>query len=762
MKQQERKSPINRLDTALKDVNVFAFRNCAGSKVSRGDWNYDYERLDSDGNVRRTAAEQQQFDKKLADYQKELGEIKKIQDKEERRKKERALLKKNWDVACMAWLPQSKAKFTAGKGLEGASYDAAIQEIERLKQMVLDKIQDLCAASFPDAIKGIPIAKRITDNAKRVTDAVQCFSSTVIKINNLVNSYVNELNKMIGWAAQQKQILDRLLTSAVKDLEYLCDKLQQMKDLNSPFWKQIEADAIISVVAHLNSSSPDYMAALKAISNLSGAIDEAIDLSYKTFDHGVSLAYQMRATFYNTADMLSRWSFLDALETRMKRNRNHAHTMRLKDDLLERWNSQNTAALRELGSYGFSLTNSGTWHQYSMIDTLRVLPKMQSFIDMYEETRDDMGIRDAIKNLTPALAKKVRDRESLEVSRGVFIDSREIPGHIVVDDTEFGLISCGLGPTVSPKVALVFDLIIDDGTTMVTAIARGGESAIGQYISYNRQDLEYEIIFPVHFDETVNDYVRYPDSAMMGDVVVDGETVSLYGYGSYDFKAWELIVSNEDQLSYVTVGDVFVYMNPCSLFYHGQKIWVDGDQRFIPYEYQIKAIKGKSVFVELIDDVTRWIRKGETLTSGPERFPYYKPLEFGMGGADSGGGDPWGKRATDFIKCGDNCLPMMIEHPKTRERTLYSSAHNFSSGGDAIYNMAVKEFNIKLTRMFGLMGPSEVPHALDSIKCKRWALYARFVGDVKEIRKLNLDKQDFKTVTDLFFLKAKWGFMPDG
>jgi hypothetical protein len=297
----------------------------------------------------------------------------------------------------------------------------------------------------------------------------------------------------------------------------------------------------------------------------------------------------------------------------------------------------------------------------------------------------------------------------------ITVASRNEEGWIVVPDTGEGLISAGLDPRLGSDINLTFDLSINNGETIVKSIARGAplgpddkvmKRSIGSYYNYGKETFDYN---------------KMIDN---GD-----DTFSLY-------------VTDLTKMSDFQIGDCYYFNNPITQI-PWKFSWNGGIKtNFFPVLFKIIDISVRYVKVIILNPPEIKVSDFIPLAQDFD-YTYNNPYTAPPGNAN-------GKLRLDAET--GLVLTNQIISTDPGDYMIYL---------DGVEKKKYIELDVITLLKYNLVSlVNKVPHAGEKIRCHNWSLNVRISGNVGKVNKMQFSGQFPGEAISMFFLKAKWGFIP--
>jgi hypothetical protein len=400
-------------------------------------------------------------------------------------------------------------------------------------------------------------------------------------------------------------------------------------------------------------------------------------------------------------------------------------------------------------SYNWSLTNTAQISDCSFNDPPNVMGQLNAFCRSYvDNSINPMGF-----------------------VQPILIDARSGSGDIIVpDDGE--LLVCGLSNEASGQVALVLELAINGGTTIISAISYGIDNP--EMDSYLGNQMKREV--GRYVVDTVNE-ISYSEREILAP-------------GKYRIK-----ISKDEDIP--MVGSLLKFPIPGSFndYYSYYIQSADGSGEARPLPFKVLEASQNAITIErytkeqIIEDkaFSESYSESDTITVlDLNEIPdanedIYMSSHF----ENLSNGIPVRHY---LLVCRDTGLPFYKEAGKITQTTdIQSDEPNsilidirnryIASGYNAAkynqdllaepsapaynYPIMTQRYPILSFKSFDLNPRSGSVHAGDRIPCKDWSLRIYMVGDASAVNQIRFTREkDDNSKVCAFMAKAKWGFIP--
>ena len=558
--------------------------------------------------------------------------------------------------------------FSLARGLGDISLQGAIDKIDSFKNSAIQAIKTKIQAMGPPASKDAALASGVTALIKEVYDAAKCFTSTIQKINELISTYINAVNIMI---VQVVATINRLTTQIEDIKREILNTQQELLDAT-----------IAASLTRLNEVTGvfDLLAAVNELNNALIEAKEAADDFFKTPDR-IMLHLEAQVSVLQSALLNLRYAL--ELQNTLNANLRSPALQPLQDDFL----SDFAFRFMEAGSYNFTLTNSNAISDCNLYDDRSVIPQLNKLAKNFDQDNPEVYI----------------------------LDARQEKGYIVVPDGSEGLISCGISPDAGYGVALVFELHLNSGSTIIRAFARGEKigdgdivckKAMGVYVSKSHEQITY------------NKLIELTPTT------------------------WELVLENPEELVRYNKGDRYSFTDhttrePWSFKIRSKDLTKNANKVY-PLNWKVIDINHTSVIVEFVEPLLNDYIPTDMLD-------FYHDIDLAQDliphpGYTSGG--TWSENITTTAP------------PPTPYKYKYTAHDN--TVDDVFFPLVT----LKRTAPFSTL--DKMPHAGEKIYVENWTLLIRLLGDDSgQVQSLRFQREKEYDNLVQFFLKASWGFIPD-
>ena len=610
---------------------------------------------------------------------------------------------------CQKPMPGRMDNFDLTNGLGKIDLQPAIDQLNLYKEQAITAIKDCFAGMGPDSVRAQTLATRAADTLKKIYEAAKCFTQIVANINNLISTYMQVVNKLIADVIAK---IDELENETMRFLDVLLNAEPSLKVVIT-----------LELFDAINRCTNIYQF-LAFMGELETELNEAMAqvTTLKNTDRRILL--QMQGNFALLKNRINALLYFNSLKSLLKNNLRQAQMMYpMPDDFLD---SVDVMAI-QASNFEWSLTNTAGLYEYNMNDDLDVIKKLNK---MFKEYKEDSP--------PPPL----------------IIESREQSGYIFVPPTQHGLVSVGIDKDLGAAVSLIFELSINNGETIIRAVAKGmdpkpDEKIInrnyGVYLSKSRERLEYNKIIVNSETEwevslmglnrpQINDlyYFKDPSTQEIMNFTIHNVTDNKYYYFPALYKVTEIT--------------------------HNSATLIKMDDSNLSVEDFLTPIEGKTYSISNphtlpIDDSGQivYFTKVKNRTPGEADYTYFA-IEKTDGFINT----------VDLVK-GENYwnvkdLPGAI----VPANDIEASTWTYPSSGTQTHELMKFTLNsVILTKYVLPVGYDEdSPHSGDKIPCLNWSLSVYPSGDESVITKTRFSREYENQAISSFFLKANWGFIP--
>lgn len=318
---------------------------------------------------------------------------------------------------CQGILPDKLDDFDLTKGLGTNHLSSIIDQLNSFKENQIQNILTKVQAMGPDNAKDIKLAAGIIDTLNKIRQYASCYTSTVKKINSLVDSYLAGINNLIVFYQVQFDEVTNLvnggqtnLLAQISGITYLSASYLLLKYATTP----------LDILAATNAVYNDLVTAY----NLTLFTENRIEQN---------LFINLNATITLLQSDINKLLRITGIQSSLNGSYTSGQGMYMTDTYL-----QDVLEPVQAASYNYSLTNSGALTQYSLDDPKSILPLLSN------------------------------------TQNSVLIDSRTQPGTLIVPNNETkSIVSCGLDIRAGINAQLSMTLEIDGGNTVIQAVSTG-------------------------------------------------------------------------------------------------------------------------------------------------------------------------------------------------------------------------------------------------------------------------------------------------
>lgn len=597
--------------------------------------------------------------------------------------------------------PPRMDDFNMGEGLGVMSLQPAIDGLNQFKESVINEVKTKFQAMGPENAKDTKLAAGAVDLIKKVYDAAKCFTQVVTAVNKLVNTYI--------------QVINFIIVDVINKINILEAQINQLRGMlclqvNLAFLIQICGQALVSKLL----GATGMFDLLGAVVELQNAIAEAEMAATTLLDSDKRIKKQLSIGLTLLQNRINSFLYYQSLHGCLETNKASAVDSFMVDDFLDNFNLDDI----QEASFNWSVTNSGAIFDCNIDDELHIIPKMN----------------DMVKNFNPATATFVT------------IAGRNEEGWIVVPDTYEGLISAGLDPILGRDTNLIFDLSINNGETIIRSVATGKRlgpndsvttRTIGSYFNYGKETFDYHKVISILEDNT-----------------------------------FDLYLIDQTKKSDIVIGSLYKFINPLTL-----KPWMfswDYDNgidpvvpNYFPLLFKVIDVTSRYVKVKVLGetdlDITKYI-PGANPTSYIFTTDFAAPpgdingnIKFDTTDIDGMPGPTFGDILVDAIFTWPSVTIGLITIPA---QTVADGLHYRYDVADPIIKTYIEMNSLTLSKYNLVTLVDKIPHAGERIRCHNWTLSVRVMGNISKINGILFGTSYPGENISLFFLKAKWGFIP--
>jgi hypothetical protein len=608
--------------------------------------------------------------------------------------------------------PPRGDEFNISEGMGTVTLQPVIDALNNFKVSCINSIKTKREAIGPETTKDVNLSVGAVELITQVLQAAKSYTQAIRDINNLINSYISAIDRATVAIANQISII----THQIAQLKAIITTAPQF------------ATYLISI---------GMSTWIDRLSNATGIFDilslvielEAELMQFENEVHTLSQSYNrigrhLRADILNLKNRLYALEHISGLRDMLSSNRKTAQNSYMTDDYLLDFNTNPYNSL----SYDWSLTNSSGLTEYSLIDDEHnLIEKLNAMFQSYD----------------------------VNTSAPVIIDSRQDNGQIVVPTG--GILLAGLDPLATPNVTMYLELIIDNGSTIITTKASGDKPTnsndllvtnIGKYI--NRGDRE------INYSQCIK-----RDSNTYELVLVEGSAIPLEG-------------------------DLYVFSTPGSsrkisftLTYDTISPAVTGVTTEMPLPFQVLSTTHNSVILWRWDQATLLSNNYFLDISNMTNISYLEDCVIDLPDPSEGTYVNASSINNDYILADSTnsvlylnsvamtsatSLPDFMNESITRytPKAWNDYVATITNPSDPNYNKYIyyAVLSVLTLTIYSFNSVSDIPHVGDKITCKNWVLQCYVSGDKKIINEMRFSHQNTHDTAFIFFMKAHWGFIP--
>jgi hypothetical protein len=609
---------------------------------------------------------------------------------------------------CMYPNSSRKDDYNFTKGLGQVSLQPVIDQLNSFKNAAIQAIVAQYNAMGPEASKDKNLQNGAMAFLATVYEAAKCYTSVVNKINALVSTYIQVVDKMIVDIIAMINKIEGQITTLVTNIRKL--KTDLLTVITVQTYELLEKATGIA----------EY---IQALSQIEIEFNEAKQATYTLSKTPERVMLNLEVNLTQLRNQINSLNYFTSLKSSLSNSSTTAANAYMTDDYLSSINLLSV----DVASYNWSITNSLALSDYSTIDTLNIIPALNKICAQYTEPTSTSNLD--------------------TISQPLLIASSEQAGTIVVPDLETGLISAGLDPAIGTNCSLIFELSINNGETLIRAIARGDVvDATEEYIHHN--DGVY--------------YSKGIEKFSYNKIIVNST------------NSWDLYLT--DTTTMPSVGSYYYFNDPMTTQpwnFYWQK---DGVNYYFPVLFKVTNVTHNYITVTMMDgsnlDITDFI-SGAVSSDYSTYNPYTLP-----GNIADASGDyiiyvkfQSQEGTYDYAVADSNNNPILGSNGyyKTVSDLGTSNPANdadaatwfYTTGGVTYYILKDILYSVTMNQYIMSAGSGDnSPHSGDQIPCNNWALTVYPIGDQTSIRKLNFSAVGPGTRIYMFYLRAHWGFVP--
>lgn len=612
---------------------------------------------------------------------------------------------KPWRPKELCMYPHSPKKdnFSLSEGLGSISLQPSIDSLNQFKRNCINAIKTKFQAMGPETAKDSKLAGGAVELIAEVLLAAKCFTSIVNNVNNLVSTYINTINLAVSDVIQKMNQLEVEINQLKRLLLKSPEELLQVMTAESLDLLN-KATGVFDILAIIVSMQ-------EQLNKLQCSIDTLEKSPERVMMH-------LECTLSLLKSRIESFIYFMTLRDNLKSNTSIAESCYMVDDFLDDFDYGDPRS----ASYNWSLTNSESLTDYNTIDVMDIYPELNNMFLSYGSG-----------------------------SKPLIIDSKTESGYIVVpDDGE--IISAGLDSRIDGSLGFIFELVINNGDTIIRSVARGGKNSSlikkvkGIYYNKGIESIEY-----IKKIEQNN-------------------------------HQYEIILNNPDYLDSVKVGDIYYFdINNIG----APNNWkfclthkTTGMKKYFPVLYKVMDKTETSVILYVLQEED--IVASSFITNAKNEDYEFSNVLYNSLPGDSDGRyvvyntdkngnyyimDKDGNYYIDYnssklnYKTSEDFTPKLdITDPSTWNATVAA----ITDPADYRYNKYVDEikYGSITLKLYNSKG-GNTTHSGEKIKCNNWALRIYPVGKIEGINKIKFTSNYPADKIALFCLKAHWGFIPD-
>lgn len=341
--------------------------------------------------------------------------------------------------------------FNLQSGLGKASLQGAVDALNNFKLNCLKAIKTKLEAIGPEAAKDSKLAAGAANVAKEILEAAKCFTKIVQNVNNLVDSYISAIDTATSDVINQINILEKEIAAIIISIRNFYPELVETS-IGASLTALSSVTDIFTILATIDEIEKEYYKASNEIEYLKGTSDR--------------IKYHLKADLHMLKSRVMALKYNSQIRDMLKSSRESAKNSYMKDDFLDDVNTEieDYAAL----SFDWSITNTAFFNHCSAYDSDDTIIKLNSYCKTYTANGWIGTNSDANNEIVSSLS-----------SLPITIASHKGAGHIIIPDDGM-IVSAGIGRKAGPEVRLILELLIDDCSTIIQAMATGLKPPEGQ------------------------------------------------------------------------------------------------------------------------------------------------------------------------------------------------------------------------------------------------------------------------------------------
>jgi hypothetical protein len=610
---------------------------------------------------------------------------------------------KPWQPNKMCQYPSGQRidEFNMNEGLGAVSLQPIIDSLNSFKIAAKNEIKTKFQAMGPENAKDSKLAIGAVKLIKEVTEAAKCFTKTVTNVNNLISSYIQITNKMVS------DVLNK-----ISQLEGEIEELKQF--FLVPDTKLLIIQFASETVLEVLQTRTDIFDILGAVVELQNALGEAEEASNTLLNSKKRIMKHLSINLTLLQNRINSLIYYMNLRKTLDYNKIVAGASYMKDDFLDDFDFVEV----EESSFNWSLTNSGSLNDCNVFDTLTLIPRLNKMMKDYRANETNVLI----------------------------IDSRNEEGYIVVPENGDGLISAGLDQRIGNDTGFVFELSINNGETIIRCDVRGQSNPdknevmnrnIGIYHNHGKESFDY------------NKLIYVSDNV------------------------YRVFLTDNGKIDEIEIGSNYYFNDPTTNTPWKFK-WVHNTDssltKLFPILYKVIDKTKNSVDLKVLTNVD--LKVTDFINDAiPSNYTFTFQNQSTLPGDVNGNMKIFIKNNIGQYLVMDQYstqkfnanIPLTLDFANDIEAINWNVTQSqLSDQSLANYAMYIDFASVTLKKYNVSSLINKVPHAGEKIKCKNWSLIIYPVGSKPtDVNKITFSNEFPGQDIYLFFLKAKWGFIPN-
>lgn len=615
-------------------------------------------------------------------------------------------------------------------GLGSASLQGAIDSLNNFKVNCLNAVKTKLQAIGPESAKDAKLAKGAATTLKEIYQAAKCFTQIVKNVNNLVDSYISAI--------------DIAVVSVINEISAIENKIRSI--IQIVLSSRVELVGLVSV--ELLNRLGSYGDIFELIGIIASIEAELVNAKREVKRLSQS---KNRIMMHLEADLLLLknrcYAFMYFLKFRdiLKSKRSKAQNAYMVDDFLDDLDLNEYPAL----SYNWSLTNTTEIADCSFYDPSNIIGQLNEFCKKFSD--GSVNPKDFVQP--------------------ILVDARSGSGEIIVPD-DGQLLTCGLDKDAGSQSAMILELAINGGSTIISSISYGvenkeeGDEYVGnrmkrgecKYITDSVSELQYserEILAPGKYRLKVFKDSQLPN---VGSLLKFPIPASFNDYFSY-----HLTGDNFSDVRAIPFKVIESSPNSVVVERYTESETIENEAFTAHYPPNAKITMLDTIDIPSADDDIYVASHFEKIGADLKPVRHYLIT-------DRSTGLPYENSITKTTQTTD--ISENAVSPLKEIRSLFIASeynpHEYNrrlladpSHPAYRYPIMSQKYPILSFMPFDLNPRSGSVHAGDRIPCKDWSLRIYLIGQSEVVNKIRFarEKDDDSTICS-FMAKAKWGFIP--